>query len=88
MKSGLIFKKMATGSRPLVPIAHATLIMERTKVPEQLQQMFLPHTLGNKVKEHSETPSKSLFGLLVGPSGTRKTDTFVTSFLEESCIVK
>ena len=33
----------------------------------------MPHTLGNKEIEHSETPSKSLFGLLVGPSGTEKT---------------
>ena len=73
-KSGSIFKKMQTGSRPLVPISHTTSMIERTKELEQLQRIFFPHTLG-EIKQHSvrETPSMSLFGILVGPSGTGKT---------------
>ena len=73
-KSGSIYKKMEAGSRPPVPISHTTSMIERTIELEQLQRIFFPHTLG-EIKEHSarETPSMSLFGLLVGPSGTGKT---------------
>ena len=73
-KSGSIYKKMETGSRPPVPISHTTSMIERTIELEQVQRIFFPHTLG-EIKEHSarKMPSMSLFGLLVGPSGTGKT---------------
>ena len=59
MKSGLILKKMETGSRPLVPIAHATSMIERTQGLEQLQQIFLSHTLGDKVKNTVKHPQRA-----------------------------
>ena len=66
MKNNLVFKTMEYGSRPRVPVEE---IEKRTKEFDQLQRVFLPHTLD----QCSATPSRSLFGLLVGPSGTGKT---------------
>ena len=65
-KNGLVFKKLELGSKPRLPTA---VMQERNKEFEQLQRAFLPHTLG----QCNEIPSRSLFGLLVGPSGTGKT---------------